>query len=216
VLKHNQRRRIFNTVISIGIGKGVSGFFVKPTGSLFDGLSLSLDGIKRFAQSGSETITSMRQPRHLIKDIPIKPYSEYLAEGYAILRELQNDNIAEQEAYWAHYFLALKKFVGKDILYFITDAKIYQLQMSYTQILVKWKEYGKSIQLNKIERLEILPVQVDVTENTNNRSSRRIKKPHIRLPGDLNKKVDQYSLFVSLIMLGCYFESDLFNYFLKY
>lgn len=177
----------------LGIGKGISGFVVKPTGSLFDGMSISLDGIRRFAQSGSEPITSMRPARHLIKDIPIKPYSGYLAEGYAILRELQNDNIAEQEAYWAHYFLVNRRFGAKDILYFITDVKIYQLHMSYTQILAKWKQSSKPIPLNKIDSIVISPVQADLPEST--RASNRVSRS--MMPGELQKKTDMFDLTVS-------------------
>ena len=47
-----------------GVGQGLLGVFVKPMGSLFDGLSLSLDGLKRFAMSGSEQIVNGRLPCH--------------------------------------------------------------------------------------------------------------------------------------------------------
>ena len=50
-----------------GMGKGCLGLFVKPIGSLFDGVSLSLDGIKRISQSGSEKTENIRLPRHLIE-----------------------------------------------------------------------------------------------------------------------------------------------------
>lgn len=55
--------------IFIGVGKGLTGLFAKPVGSVFDGLSLSLDSLKRFAQSGSEPTVNMRLPRHLINDV---------------------------------------------------------------------------------------------------------------------------------------------------
>lgn len=90
-----------------GLGKGVVGLFAKPFGSVFDGISISLDGIKRFSQSGSESITNVRLPRHLISDVAIFPYSDYLAKGYEILRDLQNDKIAVFEVYWAHYYYLL-------------------------------------------------------------------------------------------------------------
>ncbi len=48
----------------------------------------------------------------------ILPYSEYQAKGYEILRDLENDNIALNERYWAHIFYGTKK---NDSLIFITD-----------------------------------------------------------------------------------------------
>lgn len=52
-----------------GFGKGVAGLFAKPFGSVFDGISITLDGLKRFAHSGSESIVSVRLPRHLISNV---------------------------------------------------------------------------------------------------------------------------------------------------
>ncbi len=175
-----------------GIGKGVSGFVVKPMGSLFDGISMSLDGLKRFAQS--EPVTSMRLPRHLIKDVPIIPFSEYLAEGYEILRDLQNDNIAVQEAYWAHFFFTNKK---TEILYFITDAKIYQLHKTHTQILKKWRLVDRAISLNKIEKIEVVKVKPDISDLAANSKPKPKKKTPV-LPGALQEQVDNYDLFVSI------------------
>lgn len=45
---------------------------------------------------------------------PILPFSTYQAHGYEILRDLQNDDIATDELYWAHIFIDKK-------LLFITD-----------------------------------------------------------------------------------------------
>lgn len=55
--------------IFTGLGKGVAGLFAKPVGSVFDGLSLSLDSLKRVSQAGSDTISNARLPRHLINDV---------------------------------------------------------------------------------------------------------------------------------------------------
>ncbi len=161
-------------------------------GSLFDGISMSLDGLKRFSQS--EPVSSIRLPRHLIKDMPIIPFSEYLAEGYEILRDLQNDNIAVQEAYWVHLFHTNKK---SDILYFITDSKIYQLKKTHTQILKKWRLFDTPISLNKIEKIEIIKVQTNIRNNTAN-TKLKVKKRTANLPGESQEQVDYYDLFVSL------------------
>ncbi len=98
----------------VGVGKGMIGLFAKPLGSMFDGVSITLDGLKRFAQSGSESVMNTRLPRHLLSNVAILPYSSYQADGYEILRDLQNDNIALNERYWAHLFFDKK-------LLFITD-----------------------------------------------------------------------------------------------
>ena len=100
-----------------GVGKGLAGLFAKPIGSVFDSISITLDGLKRFAQSGSESIVNTRLPRHLINELAILPYSEYQAKGYEILRDLQNDNIALGEKYWAHIFIGPKL----NAMIFITD-----------------------------------------------------------------------------------------------
>ena len=139
-----------------GLGKGVVGLFAKPFGSVFDGISIFLDGIKRFSQSGSESITNVRLPRHLISDVAIFPYSGYLAKGYEILRDLQNDKIAVFEVYWAHVFSNLNKKSTK--LIFITDTSIYKLRRTRFDISAKWKveKSSKPIQVSKIEKCEII------------------------------------------------------------
>jgi hypothetical protein len=138
-------------------------------GSLFDGLSLSLDGLKRFAQSGSETVVNVRLPRHLINDVPILPYSKYQAEGYEILRDLQNDNIAIQEVYWTHLFVDSKKI---QILYFVTDTKIYKLKKSCTQILSKYQLIEKAILMDKIEETIVVEHQADQILSSQNSKSK--------------------------------------------
>lgn len=100
-----------------GFGKGCLGLFAKPVGSVFDGISLSLDSLKRVSQLGSESTFNARLPRHLINDIAILPYSEYQAKGYEILRDLHNDDIALDEIYWAHILTEAKH----KTLIFITD-----------------------------------------------------------------------------------------------
>lgn len=55
--------------ILTGLGKGVAGLFAKPVGAVFDGVSLSLDSLKRSSQSGSDAIANVRLPRHLINEV---------------------------------------------------------------------------------------------------------------------------------------------------
>ena len=50
-----------------GIGKGLVGVIAKPLSSLFDGASMTFDGLKR--SQGSSPVTHTRLPRHLIDQI---------------------------------------------------------------------------------------------------------------------------------------------------
>ena len=86
----------------------------------------------------------------------IFPYSDYLAKGYEILRDLQNDKIAVFEVYWAHVFSNLNKKSTK--LIFITDTSIYKLRRTRFDISAKWKveKSSKPIQVSKIEKCEII------------------------------------------------------------
>jgi vacuolar protein sorting-associated protein 13A/C len=67
-----------------GIGKGLTGFFTKPMSSVFDGVSITFDGIKRHSQSGDETVQQIRLPRHLLSNVAILPFSEYQSMGYEV------------------------------------------------------------------------------------------------------------------------------------
>lgn len=139
------------------MGKGLAGFVSKPVGSIFDGVSLTLDGLKRFALSGSEPIANIRLPRHLVNDVSILPYSGYQARGYEILRDLQNDDIALDECYWAHLFIQNKH--NRSLL-FITDANILRLKKTPTQILKQWKLIQDPISLHKITLSKIVPFEM--------------------------------------------------------
>lgn len=47
---------------------------------MFDGISITLDGLKRFAHSGSESIIGIRLPRHLISNVVtiLKEFKYYI------------------------------------------------------------------------------------------------------------------------------------------
>ena len=100
--------------------------------------------------SGSEQVTTIRLPRYLINDIAILPYSEYQARGYEILRDLQNDNIAVNDNYWAHLFFSHKK--KSSLLLFITDCYIYRLKKTRTQIMARWRLIEEPTPIHKIIR----------------------------------------------------------------
>ena len=66
----------------------------------------------------------------------ILPYSEYQAKGYEILRELQNDDLALNETYWAHIFIDSKsRRQTRKYLLLITNKYIQNAQIS--RIIVK-------------------------------------------------------------------------------
>lgn len=171
-----------------GLGKGIAGLFAKPFGSVFDGISLSLDGLKRFAQAGSESIVSIRLPRHLISDVAILPYSNYLAKGYEILRDLQYDDIAEDEFYWSHLFYETKK---SQILIFITDCSILKLKRTRFDIRTKWKIIEDPIPIYKILRTEISKTR----EPDSNITKSKLKAKKHAL---FENRPDEFDLIVTL------------------
>jgi vacuolar protein sorting-associated protein 13A/C len=59
-----------------GFGKGLIGFFAKPLASIFDGVSMTFDGLKR-SQVDSEVVHHTRLPRHLIRKIVNVPKKKF-------------------------------------------------------------------------------------------------------------------------------------------
>lgn len=181
-----------------GIGKGFLGLFAKPMGSLFDGISLSLDGIKRISQSGSEAIKTVRLPRHLINEVAILPYSDYQAKGYEILRDLQNDDIALDENYWAHLFVENKNKKDLDYLLFVTDCNIYKLKKTRTQILQKWYELEKPIALHKVTHTKIIGFKQNDLNSTISKNQKSVKSKK----GVINNNNEEHlnHLYVSILI----------------
>ena len=52
-----------------GIGKGLIGIIAKPLSSLFDGISMTFDGLKRSQGGSNSVVNHTRLPRHLIEKI---------------------------------------------------------------------------------------------------------------------------------------------------
>lgn len=191
-----------------GMGKGLAGFVSKPVGSVFDGVSISLDGLKRFALSGSEPVTNIRLPRHLVNDISILPYSAYQAKGYEILRDLQNDNIALEEFYWAHLFVQNKR---RKSLLFITDANIFRLKKTSTQILKKWTLLQNPIQLHKITISKIVPFEIPL-----NLTSKQRKALEFCLLAKSFKEPNLYQFYVIINFLSYFLNrKKLINFILR-
>jgi len=72
-----------------GIGKGLLGLLVHPTGGVIDMVSFTLDGVRRSAEQNGEDIPMRnRLPRFTVPNMPLKPFSEHDAEGNGILKSL--------------------------------------------------------------------------------------------------------------------------------
>ena len=94
---------------------------------------------------------------------PLLPYSAYQSAGYKILRDLQNDGIAQGEFYWAHFFPTSRP----RSLLFITNTYIYMLKKTLTEIFSVWELIKKPISIYKI-KLEKRDIKQN---NLNNRKS---------------------------------------------
>lgn len=73
-----------------GIGKGLLGLLAHPTGGVIDMVSFTLDGVRRSAEFTGEDIVVRRLPRFTAPNMPLEPYSEHDAEGFAILKSLDH------------------------------------------------------------------------------------------------------------------------------
>jgi len=72
-----------------GIGKGLFGLLVHPTGGVVDMVSFTLDGVRRSVEQNGEDIPIRnRLPRFTAPNMPLKPFSEHDAEGNGILKSL--------------------------------------------------------------------------------------------------------------------------------
>lgn len=60
-----------------GVGKGVTGVLLKPTGGVFDSVSVLLDGFRRATQMDSQAVERVRLPRHAIPSEVGPPSNPY-------------------------------------------------------------------------------------------------------------------------------------------
>jgi len=74
-----------------GVGKGIMGLIVKPTGGVIDLVTSSLDGVRRFAEQGGEDIVCrIRLPRVTFPNQNIEIYSSEQAYGFGVLRTIRS------------------------------------------------------------------------------------------------------------------------------
>lgn len=119
------------------------------------------------------------------------PYSEYLAKGFEILRDLQNDNIAEaDEAYWSHMFYEKGKSTQ---LVFVTNANLYKLRKTNFDIRTKWKRIEKPISIFKIKNTKI--EEANQIEQINLKSKLRNRKN-----AHINERIKEQEIEYDLIV----------------
>ncbi|XP_046398302.1 vacuolar protein sorting-associated protein 13C-like isoform X1 [Ischnura elegans] len=85
-----------------GVGKGLMGLITKPTGGVFDCISIACDGIKRAVEMGENVILRSRLPRFINPHFGVKPFSLHEATGFHLLNTLSKGHYADTDTYWAH------------------------------------------------------------------------------------------------------------------
>ncbi|XP_052241928.1 intermembrane lipid transfer protein VPS13A-like isoform X2 [Dreissena polymorpha] len=85
-----------------GIGKGIMGLLTKPTGGVFDMVSMAFDGMQRAAELEASVVHRMRKPRFINMYMGLRPYSVYQAVGANLLLNVNKGQYAGTDTYWAH------------------------------------------------------------------------------------------------------------------
>ncbi|CAI8053010.1 Vacuolar protein sorting-associated protein 13A (Fragment) [Geodia barretti] len=78
-----------------GVGKGLVGLVVRPTGGLIDLTSGTLDFVTRKTQVGNFEIKDIRPPRFIGRDGVVRPFSPGKALGTALLRAVDEGKVCE-------------------------------------------------------------------------------------------------------------------------
>uniref|UniRef100_F1KPF0 Vacuolar protein sorting-associated protein 13A n=1 Tax=Ascaris suum TaxID=6253 RepID=F1KPF0_ASCSU len=84
-----------------GLGKGLVGAVVRPVSGVVDFASSSLDAVKT-ATSGFEETKPLRPPRVILSDNIVRPYSQKLALGAKIFKDVEHGAIADTDHFVAH------------------------------------------------------------------------------------------------------------------
>ncbi|WAR06888.1 VP13A-like protein [Mya arenaria] len=85
-----------------GIGKGIMGLLTKPTGGVFDMVSMAFDGMQRAAELEGAVVHRMRKPRFINMYLGLRPYSGHQAVGANLLLTVNKGQFAKTDTYWAH------------------------------------------------------------------------------------------------------------------
>ncbi|VDK42182.1 unnamed protein product [Anisakis simplex] len=84
-----------------GLGVGLVGAVVRPVSGVVDFASSSLDAVKTVT-SGSEETKPLRPPRVILADNVVRPYSQKLALGAKIFKDVEHGAIADTDHFVAH------------------------------------------------------------------------------------------------------------------
>ncbi|XP_057314177.1 intermembrane lipid transfer protein VPS13A-like isoform X2 [Hydractinia symbiolongicarpus] len=127
-----------------GVGKGVLGLLVKPTGGVIDLLTSSLDGVRRFAEQGGEDIVCrIRLPRVTYPNKPVAVYNNERSYGYGLLRSLSAKQKIDGQ-YKDHVAIPTEH---PTIVLFTTEMLIEATQSQFfSEWQVEWSTYYKSIE----------------------------------------------------------------------
>lgn len=133
-----------------GVGKGVLGLLVKPTGGVIDLLTSSLDGVRRFAEQGGEDIVCrIRLPRVTYPNKPVAVYNNERSYGYGLLRSLSAKQKIDGQ-YKDHVAIPTEH---PTIVLFTTEMVIEAMQSKFfSDWQVEWSTYYKSIE--SIEKID--------------------------------------------------------------
>ncbi|XP_053396044.1 intermembrane lipid transfer protein VPS13A-like isoform X3 [Mercenaria mercenaria] len=85
-----------------GVGKGIMGLLTKPTGGVFDMVSMAFDGLQRASELESGVVHRMRKPRFINPYLGLRPYSVLQAVGANLLLNVNKGQYAKSDMYWAH------------------------------------------------------------------------------------------------------------------
>ncbi|KAK3771918.1 hypothetical protein RRG08_053899 [Elysia crispata] len=85
-----------------GVGKGLLGLLTKPSGGIFDMVSMAFDGVRRSAEMDGGVVARLRLPRFINPQVGLEPYSNHKAAGMRLLQGILKGELAKTDTYWAH------------------------------------------------------------------------------------------------------------------
>jgi len=107
-----------------GIGKGVTGVFLKPVVGVVDTVTNITEGIKNTTTFfDTETMQPIRAPRYFGRDRILTKYDAPKSEGQAILRTLDSGR------YHNHYYL-LHETLGQKRIVLLSDNALFYLKVT--------------------------------------------------------------------------------------
>jgi vacuolar protein sorting-associated protein 13A/C len=128
-----------------GIGKGVTGAFLKPVVGMVDTVTNITEGIKNTTTYfDGDAMRSIREPRYFGRDQILRLYDADKAEGQAILRTLDNGK------YHSHFY-SLHEPLGDKRIVLLSDTALFYVQVRIrmnqeSELSIKWLLNYKGMQ----------------------------------------------------------------------